>query len=172
MARYDGRRFHVVKVVDGDTLDVDAADGLENRPTTRIRLWGVDTPETKHGPVSHFGPEAAAYTKSLTFGLQVRLRLLASQTRGKYRRLLAYVFLPDGRMLNLLLIEKGFGYADPRFDHPEKAAFAAAMKRARRERRGLWDELDAPDVPAYLRGRLGRPQPNGKSVPTIQSSTP
>ncbi|MEK7756378.1 MAG: hypothetical protein AAB385_04120, partial [Planctomycetota bacterium] len=42
-SRYHDRTFHVVYVVDGDTIDIDAPDA--DKPKTRVRLWGVDTPE-------------------------------------------------------------------------------------------------------------------------------
>ena len=42
--KYNGETFRVVRVVDGDTLDVAVRDTVAGRSTTRIRLWGVDTP--------------------------------------------------------------------------------------------------------------------------------
>jgi len=42
--RYHGRSFTVVDVLDGDTIEIDVADG--QFATTRIRLWGVDAPES------------------------------------------------------------------------------------------------------------------------------
>ena len=45
--KYAGRRFKVVKIVDGDTLDIDIADGEYEH--TRVRLLGLDTPETGGG---------------------------------------------------------------------------------------------------------------------------
>ena len=45
---YNDQTFTVVKVVDGDTLDLNVADHKADRKHTRVRLWGVDTPETKH----------------------------------------------------------------------------------------------------------------------------
>jgi len=121
--RYHGKSFRVVRVIDGDTLDVDAPDG--RRGHTRIRLWGVDTPETRHPQkgVQHFGPEAAAFTRRACEGNTVRLELAPRRTRDRYRRLLAYVFLPDGRLLNRELVRLGFGYADPRYRHPYREEF-------------------------------------------------
>ncbi|MHC4596883.1 MAG: hypothetical protein ACYS19_18295, partial [Planctomycetota bacterium] len=43
--KYHTKTFTVVNVVDGDTVDVDVPDG--EYKYTRIRLWGIDTPETK-----------------------------------------------------------------------------------------------------------------------------
>ena len=48
LGRYDRKSFTVVRVIDGDTLDIDIADSTGNWKTTRVRLWGVDTPETHH----------------------------------------------------------------------------------------------------------------------------
>lgn len=150
LPRYNDKTFTVVHVVDGDTLDVSLPDG--NHPTTRIRLWGVDTPETvrPEHPVEHFGPEASAFTKRATLNQQVRLELLAHDTRDKYHRLLAYVYLPDGTLLNRELIAEGYGYADPRFDHPKKSEFLRLQRIARKEKKGLWKHPNSKDFPDYL----------------------
>ena len=160
MARYNNRIFRVVHNVDGDTFDVDLPDRRNRRPTTRVRLWGVDTPETKrpNTPVQHFGPEAAALTKQLTEGSQVRLQLIDRRTRDVHRRLLAYVILPDDRLLNRVLVDQGYAYADGRFPHPRIQEFTKAMKRAERARLGLWADLRPTDLPAYLAGHAGRRQ--------------
>ena len=73
--KYHAKSFTVVRVVDGDTIDIDVADG--NYPHTRIRLWGIDTPETKSPEygVMYFGPEAAEFTKELTLGKLVTVYL-------------------------------------------------------------------------------------------------
>ena len=149
-AKYHNRPAAVVHVVDGDTLDLDVPD--DPHPATRIRLWGVDTPETvkPNTPVQHFGREASDRTKELAMGQTVRLELVPRDTRDKYHRLLAYVFLPDGRLLNAVLIEEGCGYADPRFDHPRKREFARLQQQARRGGRGLWKDLTDADLPYYL----------------------
>jgi micrococcal nuclease len=149
--RYHGQTLRCVKVVDGDTLDVDLRDG--RWPHTRIRLWGVDTPETKKPdtPVQHFGPEASRFTRELCLGRDLRLELLPRDTRGNFGRLLAYVYLPDGRMLNRMLVAEGYAYADPRFDHRYRDEFRALMKQARDAGRGLWAEVTPEDLPYYLR---------------------
>jgi len=157
--RYDGRTFPVARVVDGDTLDVETPDG--DRPQTRVRLWGVDTPEMvkPDAPVRHFGPEASRFAKDLCAGKRVTLRLEPHRTRGKYGRLLAYVVLPDGRMLNRMLVEGGFGYADPRFEHSYKAEFADLQAKARAAGRGLWKDVTEAELPYYYRGKGILPGP-------------
>ena len=149
--KYDGNSFVVVRVVDGDTLDIDIPDG--RRPTTRIRLWGVDTPETvkPNTPVQYFGPEASAFATRAALGKRVRLELDLRQPRDKYKRLLAYVFLPDGRMLNRTLIEEGYGYADPRFGHRLRGEFVRLQRAAMKARRGLWKSVRRAELPYYYR---------------------
>ena len=83
--RYHDKMFKVVHVVDGDTLDIDLPDG--DKDVTPIRLWGVDTPETRHPhkKVMHFGPEASAFTKDTMLHQQVRIMLEPyEQTRDRY----------------------------------------------------------------------------------------
>ena len=157
--RYHGKAFRVGRVIDGDTIDVDAPDGKHAR--TRVRLWGVDTPETKHPhkPVEHFGPEASAFTRRACRGRSVRLELVRASTRDRYGRLLAYVILPDGTMLNRRLVRLGYGYADPRYGHPQKAEFMRLQDEAKAARRGLWRNLRREDLPYYWRDKLKLPPP-------------
>ena len=112
--KYNGKKFEVLNVVDGDTLDIDIPDGQYDR--TRIRLWGVDTPETKSKEkgIMYFGTEATEFTKKAALGFDVVIYLDKNSTRGKYQRLLAYVKLPDGKILNEQLVSNGFAYADIR----------------------------------------------------------
>jgi len=149
--KYDGKAFQVTRVIDGDTLDINIADSNGRR--TRVRLWGVDTPETvkPDTPVQHFGPEASRFTKLLAAGQTVKLKLVPSCTRDKYGRLLAYVILPDKRMLNRLLIAEGYGYADPRYTHPFAREFRALQRQAKLAGRGLWREVKRSDLPYYYK---------------------
>jgi micrococcal nuclease len=82
--KYHSKAFAVVKAVDGDTIDIDIPDGKYN--DTRIRLWGVDTPETKDprtGPM-YFGKEASDFTTKLALGKRVAIFLDANNgTRRK-----------------------------------------------------------------------------------------
>ncbi len=166
---YHGRTFRVTRAVDGDTIVIDAPDPLHHEPQTVIRLWGVDTPETvkPNWPVEHFGPEASEFTRRLTEGRRVRIELDPSRTRGSYKRLLAYVYLPDGRMLNRLLIREGYAYADPqpRHDHKFMEQFLSLQRKAMAEGVGLWAEVTENDLPKYWKGKLELPerQPAGES---------
>jgi micrococcal nuclease len=84
----------------------------------RVRLIGVNTPETVHPkkPVEVFGKEASAFTRRMVEGKLVRLEfdpLSSRRSDGKdrYSRTLAYVFLQDGTHLNAEIIRQGYGFA-------------------------------------------------------------
>src|SRR3954469_17996825 len=84
----------VQRVVDGDTVRL---AGLGS-----VRLIGVDTPEVYGGRVECFGPEASAFARSiLRPGTRVRYRV-GREPRDRYGRLLAYVWLTDGRLFNAM----------------------------------------------------------------------
>ena len=158
--RYHDKTFTCINVVDGDTIDIDVPDGKHAH--TRIRLWGVDTPETSKSSKGsmHFGPEASAFTKSLVLDEPVHLLLAPDRTRGKYGRLLAYVYVGDtDTMLNEELIRRGFGYADSRFKHPWKQRFIDLEKKSRRDDEGLWKEATLDQMPEW-RQRYEKPKPS------------
>ena len=153
---YQGKSFKVTRVVDGDTLDINVRDEVQGYATTRIRLWGVDTPETvkPNTPKQHFGPEATRFTKTLCMGKSVRLELVKGRgTRGKYGRLLAYVSAGEA-CLNAELIRRGYGYADPRYTHPHKTEFRDLQRGAREKGAGLWAGARNSDLPYYYRGKI------------------
>jgi len=138
--RYDGQRFRVARVIDGDTIDLRVADG--EYPTTRIRLWGVDTPElaSRDGsrPAEAWAQEATAFVKDHVQGRSVTLHLEPHRRRGRFGRLLAYVELEDGTLLNARLIEAGLSPADDRWSHSRSAAFLQLEAQAKQQEVGLW----------------------------------
>jgi micrococcal nuclease len=123
----------VERVVDGDTLVISGGD--------RVRLIGVDTPETKHPnkPPEPFGAEAAEFTRRMVEGKQVELRYDTRETTDRYGRTLAYVYV-DGHFLNELLIREGLARAltNYPFDAAMKQVFRAAEASAKAQRRGIW----------------------------------
>jgi micrococcal nuclease len=130
-------RATVIEVVDGDTLDVRLAGERE-----RIRLLGVDTPETvkPDSPVECYGPEASAHLRDLLApGTDVLLQR-DRQARDRFGRLLVYLWrASDRRFVNQTLLEDG--YAQLLVIEPNTArrpALAAAERSARAARRGLW----------------------------------
>jgi endonuclease YncB( thermonuclease family) len=148
--RYHGRVFDVLRVVDGDTVDLDVADGAS--PWTRVRLWGIDAPETGGSPGGpmYFGPEAEVRTGELLAGRQVRVELNSSRTRGKYGRLLAYLYIESTEVdLAESLLEEGYAYADWRFDHPLRSRYKAVERTARANRQGLWRDVSKEQTPVW-----------------------
>jgi endonuclease YncB( thermonuclease family) len=76
--------------------------------------------------------------------------LSPDKTRGKYGRLLAYVYLErGGRMFNEMLLEEGYAYADLRFRHHYYRQFKNVEKRARRAERGLWADVTLEQMPGW-----------------------
>ncbi len=130
----------VVKTIDGDTIDVRFGDGR----VERVRVLGVDTPETKdpRKPVQCFGQEASAYTHARLLGQHVRIETDV-EARDKYGRLLAYVYVGGARFDDELL-RLGYGRL---LIIPPNGAYAHAMLReeldARAARRGLWGACPA-----------------------------
>lgn len=161
--RYHNRIFTVTRVIDGDTLDLEISDG--KHATTRVRLWGVDTPEVndprRPGEVDHFGPEASDRTRELAEGKPVRVELVVDRkTRGTRGRLLAYIYLPDDSMLNERLLAEGFAYADWRFSHPRMQRFKDVEERAHKAGVGLWRDVTPGQMPDWRRRMMaGGEQP-------------
>ena len=127
----------VTRVVDGDTIVVHLGGRDE-----RVRLIGIDTPETvdPRKPVQCFGKEASAHTHELLpAGTVVRLERDV-EARDRFDRLLAYVYrVSDGLFVNLALASDG--YAQMLTIPPNVAyvdEFRAAVTDARRSGRGLW----------------------------------
>ena len=124
----------VQRVVDGDTFI--ALDGTQR---FRVRLIGIDTPETvKPGaPIGCFGPEASAYAHKTLTGKQVRL-VYDVDRYDRYRRVLAYVYLGN-TFFNLELVLRGYAVVDtvpPNVAHVDE--FVKAQRAARASRAGLW----------------------------------
>ena len=155
--KYHAKTFTVINVVDSDTIDIDIPDGQDQR--TRIRLWGVDTPETKSPRVGvmYFGPEASEFTKKLTLQKKVTVYLdKANRSRGKYGRLLAYVQLPDKTFLNEALLGEGFAYADTRFSHSFYNRYKQLEAAARSAKKGLWQNVTPQQWPKWRQRKNNR----------------
>lgn len=130
----------ITHVVDGDTIDIQIGGRDE-----RVRLIGIDTPETKkpNFPIECYGPEATAFTTSLLpVGSTVRIERDVVG-RDDYGRLLGYVYvLTDGStdtFVNLEIIRQG--YATPLTIEPNSTfarAFAEAAGEAEAAGLGLW----------------------------------
>ena len=127
----------ILAVIDGDTVDIK----LDGR-TERVRLIGVNTPETKHPtkPIECFGPEASAYiTQLLPKGTNVRIER-DTEARDRYGRMLLYLYRnSDNLFINLDLISRGYGTPmsiEPNTFHRNDFVHAAALAEASNV--GLW----------------------------------
>jgi micrococcal nuclease len=124
----------VERVVDGDTIRVTGHE--------RVRLIGIDTPETvdPRRPVQCFGREASARTKPLLpVGTPVRL-VYDVDRYDRYGRTLAYVYRArDGLFVNASLVRDGYAVAytvPPDVAHADD--FVRFERLARSTTRGLW----------------------------------
>ncbi|GAB4365795.1 MAG: hypothetical protein Kow009_02570 [Spirochaetales bacterium] len=127
-------RATVTRVIDGDTIEV----MLEGK-RYKVRLIGVDTPETvaPGRPVERFGKEASQFTRS---NLDRKTVYLAFDwdLYDRYGRLLAYVYLPDGRCFNAEIVRLGYGHAYTRYPFQFLEEFRQLESEARQAKRGLW----------------------------------
>jgi len=149
--------YSVERDVDGDTIVVN----MNGTPET-IRFIGADTPETHkpNTPVQCYGPAAANYTKTRIeqAGSKVRLQSDPDSTnRDRYNRLLRYVYLPDGTLLEAELIKNGYAFYYPYFPFTKSAEFAAYQKSAQDGHKGLWGNCHPTptDGGGYVSNALG-----------------
>ena len=128
--------YPIAHFVDGDTIAVDMDGQVET-----VRFIGIDTPETHkpNTPVQCYGPEAAAYTKSLIGSSSVRLQADNLDTnRDRYGRLLRYVYLPDGTLVENKLVSQGYAFAYTQFPFEKKQQFTDDQAQAKAAAKGLW----------------------------------
>lgn len=133
-------------IYDGDTLQVENVG--------KVRLLGIDTPESKDSERDHYylnkyrlsrkrlrqiAHQAKSFNIKQVKNKRVRLTF-DREEKDQYGRLLAYLYLPDGRQLNLLLIEKGLASVFRRYQFSQKQDFLAAEKIARQNQQGLWQQ--------------------------------
>lgn len=130
----DGLATTVERIVDGDTLVVGDLD-------ERVRLIGIDTPETPRGePAECFGREATAHLAALVPpGTDVRVVFDVERT-DRFGRPLGYLYrVRDDLFVNLAMVRDGYASTltiPPNVTHEE--AFVAAQREAREAGRGLW----------------------------------
>lgn len=131
--------FPILRVIDGDTIEVNI-----NGVPEKIRLIGVNTPETvdPRKKVECFGKEASRFVTDILTGTSVVLEADASQgDRDRYGRLLRYVYLSEGTLLNKTIIVEGYGYEytyNVPYRHMDE--FKDAERTARKLKKGLWAE--------------------------------
>jgi micrococcal nuclease len=125
----------VARVVDGDTIHV-----LRDGRDVTVRLIGIDAPEVGWygGRAECFGARAGRFLIDLLDGERVRLEDDLDPV-DPHGRTLAYAYLGDGRMVNLLLVQEGLATVTifaPNDRH--EARLRAAEDEARDRGAGLW----------------------------------
>jgi micrococcal nuclease len=129
--------YQVSRIVDGDTV-VLLVDGAP----VKVRLIGVDTPETVHPqkPVEYYGKEASTFTKNLLRGESVYL-VYGQERLDRYGRTLGYLYrAPDGLFVNAEIIRQGYGHAYTKYPFREDLMeeFRGLQKHAMDAGKGLW----------------------------------
>ena len=128
--------YRVTTFYDGDTIAVDM-----NGSEEKVRFIGVDTPETHkpNTPVQCFGKAASAHTKEMIGSSPIRLEAdPTNSNRDRYKRLLRYVYLPDGTLVNARIIQDGYGFAYVGFPFQKMEDFRSYEREARQQNKGLW----------------------------------
>ena len=133
----------IMSVIDGDTVDA----GIEGKKT-RIRLLGIDTPETVHPrkPVEKFGKEASDFTRKALEWKNVWLTF-DSEPVDHYGRRLAYIWQCSGAfsetsctLFNARAVSLGYGRMERRFEFRLYDSFNALEKQAREKKIGIWSD--------------------------------
>lgn len=134
----------VSRIYDGDTIEVQRVG--------RVRLLGIDAPEHEASERDAYyqrrfrippsllrdtARQATAFVSRHAHNRLVRLEFDREKT-DRYGRTLAYVFLPDGRLLNLVLIEEGLAAVFRSADFKYKKQFGVAERKAQKQKNGLW----------------------------------
>lgn len=141
-----GTKFYrVERVVDGDTFVLGTIG--------KVRLLGVDTPETKdpRKPVQYFGKEASDYLKKLISGKKLRLEY-DQQRKDRYGRTLGYAYLENGTFVNANLVEKGYAHAYIKYPFRYMEQFVELERKARTKFVGLWAEPKTTKVAVVSSG--------------------
>ncbi len=133
----------VQRVVDGDTLLLTSG--------ARVRLQGIDTPETvrEDYPVERWGTEASQFTKDFVHRADNRVRLtFGSERKDRFDRFLVFAWNGDV-LLNEELVRAGLAHARPnyRYNGSIKRRLMKAQEEAQRAGRGLWSDQPGHLVP-------------------------
>ena len=128
-------KVYVKRVVDGDTFVAQ-----KNGEEIKVRLIGVDTPETvkPNTPVQPYGKQASNYTKKYLTHQNVYLEYDKEKT-DRYGRTLAYVWLKNGDMFNESLVKKGLArekYFSPNGKYRD--TFVNAQEEAKKRKLNIW----------------------------------
>ena len=99
----------VIKVVDGDTIDVMLDLGFDIMYKSRVRLFGIDTPESRTSDKieKKYGMLSKKFLKeALTKGKKIVIKTYKGDETGKFGRILGDVFV-DGKSVNMKMVKAG-----------------------------------------------------------------
>jgi endonuclease YncB( thermonuclease family) len=151
--RYQDKEFEVLRVISGDRIEIGplgvarlpaqarAFRGI-SRGTTVVHLCGIMTPQPggHHGAkIGALGQQAVELAGKMAAGGPVRLDLAGDNNGAADQAVRAYVFLADGKCLNVALLEAGLARCDGSF-HARGAEFAEAERQGRWRRAGMWSD--------------------------------
>lgn len=134
--------------MDGDTIEIDM-----HSTTETVRFIGLDTPEKNHPekPVQCFAHAATDHLQDLIGEQLVRLESdPINQNRDRYGRLLRYVYLTDGTLLNAQQIKDGYGFAYTSFPFTKLDEFIEYENAARNSGVGLWGNCTVEQDNGFL----------------------
>lgn len=163
----DAQIAQVIKVIDGDTVDVRL-----NNQTIRLRLIGIDTPESvdPRKPVQCFGIEASNYTKNVLLNQTVYLERDPSQGEYDiYNRLLVYIWLDNTTLFNQKIIAEGYAFEYTyRLPYRYQSQLQTAQQTARGRKIGLWSPSTCNgDVNTGITTTAVAKSPTRTTLPTI-----
>ncbi len=143
---FKGHKFRVLKIYDGDTIKVTGLD-----LTFKIRLVGIDCPETGYGNrlAQPFSQKAKFYLKNLLNNKTIDIK---SYGTGGYNRQLAEVFV-NGKNINLEMVRAGFAevYKGKRPKTLDSAIYLKEESRAKKEKKGMWRQGSSYSSPKQWR---------------------
>lgn len=145
------KEFSVVKrVIDGDTFELE--DGR------KVRLIGIDAPEKydseklerdaiksnkDKATIKELGRLSTEYVKSFVEGKKVYLeKERGGSDKDRYGRLLRYVYLEDGTLVNAKIIREGYAYVYEKYPFSKQDEFRQYYREARENNRGLWGNIE------------------------------
>jgi micrococcal nuclease len=123
----DSYSARVIRVVDGDTLVIEATGRV-----LKVRLFGIDCPEMSQPGGEH----AAWFTNNMVSGRMVEVE---EHDTDRYGRTVAEITLPDNRDLNKELVKHGEAWWYAKYD-PDDTEMQQLEVNARERRIGLWEE--------------------------------
>ena len=121
----------VVRVIDGDTVSVNLTNG-----TAKIRLYGIDAPESKQ----EYGKQSTKRLNELIGNQLIKVYVV---NKDRYGRLVGKIFF-EGEYINAIMVKEGAAWHYKQYS--KDIELAVAEQWARQEQEGLWKQ-EKPTAP-------------------------